>query len=195
MYRMYNVVLSDGSVFSFYLLTMNAVCESYLFRIGFPIHSFVSGTSHHTTVNLMPAISEACLRSRKCDMAQVSSAATAVSVGIRQVLEIHQGTQWTNNNICCDGAHLWLAQCGGSLNVVLPSNWVWCPGLFYRPVSCGSWGKAAVWQSDIRGQHILMYQSMLGGWTACVFACMHACLKMSSGLIEPCVISETCVSE
>lgn len=64
-----------------------------------------------------------------------------VSVGIRQVLKIHQGFLWTNNNICCDRARLWLAHCGVFLKCVLPSNRVWCPGLFYRPVSSGSWGK------------------------------------------------------
>lgn len=121
--------------------------------------------------------------------AHASSAATAVSAGIRQVLKIHQGSQETNNNICCGRTHLWLAQCGVSLNAVLPSNWVWCPGLLYRPVPYGSLGR-------------LLCDKVI--WGTGIYWCINRCSLddvfsrsdcMSSGLIEPRVICETCVSE
>lgn len=134
---------------------------------------------------------------RNSDTAHVPSTSTRLSVGIRQVLKIHQGPLWTNNNICCDGAHPSLALCGLSLKCVLPSNRVWCPGLFYRPVSCGSRGTAGVWrgcQSGIRDQHILMCLRRLercsvGVHKQSVCVCESPCItcpQKSSDLLKSC---------
>lgn len=155
-------ILSSVMVLFFFFL------DVYCSPSSFKLNPFTLGTNMQVT-------NQSCLLSRKWDTAHVSSATMPVSVGIRQVLKIHQGSLWTNN-ICCDGARLWLARCGVSLKCVLPSNRVWCPGLFYRPVSSGSWGKAVVWvgcQSNIRDQHILMYLSMLRGH---VCVCQTLCI-------------------
>lgn len=95
--------------------------------LNFPSICSVASTLHHTTMNLMQVISEACFCFVKWDLTHIPSASTALSVGFIQVLR--QGSL-RSKSICCDGAQLWLAQRAMCLSVLF------CPATGSGVLAC-----------------------------------------------------------